>query len=70
AMKNKGVSLSYLDRKEDAIKAFDALIQKFGNETDIAIKQTVAEAMRYKSIVVLSGNFCREQFLEELYRSV
>ena len=68
-MNCKGLALSYLDRKEDAIKAYDACIQKFGNETDIAIKQTVAEAMRYKSIV-LSGNFCREQFLEELYRSV
>ena len=44
-MNRKGVALSYLNRQEDSIKAFDACIQKFGNETDTIIKQQVAWAM-------------------------
>ena len=74
ALFEKARYFGHLAEKENSLAAYalalyDELLQKFGNETDIAIKQTVAEAMRYKSIV-LSGNFCREQFLEELYRSV
>ncbi|MBQ5773595.1 MAG: tetratricopeptide repeat protein, partial [Acetobacter sp.] len=47
-----GLALSYLNRKEDAIKAYDALIQKFSNETDTAIKQNVAWAMKNKGVAL------------------
>ena len=51
-MNNKGEGLSNLDRKEDAIKAFDACIEKFGNETDTTIKQYVAEATDEKGALL------------------
>ena len=51
-MRNKGVALSSLERYDDAIKAYDALLQKFSNETDTEIKQQVAEAMNNKGVAL------------------
>ena len=44
-MFKKGDCLFHLDRHDDAIKACDACIEKFGNETDTEIKQIVALAI-------------------------
>ena len=43
-MNNKGFALSNLNRKKESIKAFDACIEKFSNETDKEIQEIVKEA--------------------------
>ena len=45
---NKGLSLGRLERREDAIAAYDALVGRFGDATEAVIREQVAKALQEK----------------------
>ena len=52
ALIKKGELLSKLNRKEEALSLYDEIVHRFGNETDIELKQQVAEALYLKAFAL------------------
>jgi len=44
----KGLKLSYQDKHEEAITAYDEVVQRFGNDDSHAVREQVAEALATK----------------------
>ena len=50
---NKGLTLGKLNRSEDAIRVYDDLIARFGNDTEPALREQVASANNSKGFALL-----------------
>lgn len=53
AMLNQGYCLGQLNRNEEAIATYDALITQFGSATELAFREQVADAMTNKGFLLL-----------------
>ena len=54
AMINKGIRLGDVGRAEDALAAYDAVVAKFGDAPELALRKEVATAMLNKGAVLTS----------------
>jgi tetratricopeptide (TPR) repeat protein len=57
---NKGVALGQLNRSEEAIAAYNALITLFGTAEELTLREQVAKAMNNKGVTLGKLN-CREE---------
>jgi tetratricopeptide (TPR) repeat protein len=61
AMVNKGVTLGQLNRTEEEIATYDALITQFDTAEELALREQVAKAMNNKSITLGQLNRTEEE---------
>ena len=60
ALVNKGVTLAALDRREDAIAAYDDVLARFDATTELPLREQVAKARHLKAGLQKSSRLCEK----------
>ena len=70
ALFNKGVTLGELNRNEEAIAAYAEVIRRFGNDTELALREQVAKSMFKQGVRLSELNRSKEEIAvyEEIVR--
>ena len=50
ALRNKGISLGQVGNSEEAIRVYDEVVSRFGDSTDLALREQVAKALINKGV--------------------
>jgi TolA-binding protein len=56
ALFNKGVTLGQLERSEEAVGVYDEVLARFGDATEAALREQVAQALQRKVEVESPGS--------------
>ena len=50
ALRNKGITLGQMGKNEEEIRVYDEVVSRFGDSTDLALREQVAKALKNKGV--------------------